>query len=255
MTHLIARTPSGHKFNYARLWAIKVVSIEWFEQSLERGMILDESLYDPVLPVQERGRNAWARKTTSTGSLGKRARENEAVPNRTRKLRRTASAKLSTHHDGIWTDIVGGGAQPERRTSVESDKSDPNSRVDSEGLSGPQIGAKRDDCSKINSIIGNRTGNQGLFEGKKFYVHGFEPRKANLSIVSANWKFSYPLTSSRILYCVSTCDHTTQKSCQIWFNSHRHQHQRALGLGTYSCPILLPIMTFPQPLTLHLNPP
>ena len=43
VTDLIAKEPSGAKYNYACQWGIKPVSGEWVEQSLERGMILEES--------------------------------------------------------------------------------------------------------------------------------------------------------------------------------------------------------------------
>ena len=58
ITHLIAKEPSGAKYNFAAQWGIKTVSVEWLEQSLERGMILEESLYHLLLPLSERGRNA-----------------------------------------------------------------------------------------------------------------------------------------------------------------------------------------------------
>lgn len=105
ITHLIAKEPSGAKYNYAGQWGIKTVSDEWLQQSLERGMILDESLYHLMLPATERGRNAWIRKSASTTSLGKRTRGDEVTSQNSRKLRRTASAKLSSHNDGIWGEI------------------------------------------------------------------------------------------------------------------------------------------------------
>ncbi len=106
ITHLIAKEPFGNKYKYAMEWGIKTVSIEWMEQSLERGMILDESLYKPSLPTSERGRNAWVREPTSRTSLGKRPPVDDLGAQNSRKLRRTASVKLEKHNSGLWTDIV-----------------------------------------------------------------------------------------------------------------------------------------------------
>ncbi|KAI4652375.1 hypothetical protein J4E93_002577 [Alternaria ventricosa] len=98
VTHLIAAAPSGKKYEHALNWRMKIVSLEWLEQSLERGMVLDEALYNPTMPVEERGQGAWDRKMPASPAIGKRTRDAEpsqALNPFRRKLRRSASTKTS----------------------------------------------------------------------------------------------------------------------------------------------------------------
>jgi DNA replication regulator DPB11 len=108
VTHLIAAKPEGKKYEYGMQWQKKVVSLKWYKESLERGMQLDESLYHPSLPVAEQGVGAWNRKPRPTPHLGKRPRDDVAAAEPSRKLRRTASARLGSQNQGMWSDIVGG---------------------------------------------------------------------------------------------------------------------------------------------------
>src|SRR5271155_4247278 len=55
ITHLISLRTEGAKYKAAKSWGLRIVSVEWLRDSLERGMILDEKLYDPALPETERG--------------------------------------------------------------------------------------------------------------------------------------------------------------------------------------------------------
>ncbi|OAX78567.1 hypothetical protein ACJ72_07122 [Emergomyces africanus] len=105
VTHLIARSGYGQKYKYATLWKITVVSLKWLEDSLERGMALDESLYDPLMPVEEQGIGAWNRSVAMVPT--KRPKAANTSIQRTRKLRRVASMKLGGQNEDIWTDIVG----------------------------------------------------------------------------------------------------------------------------------------------------
>lgn len=109
VTHLIVATPSGAKYQRARQWGMKLVSVRWFQDSLTRGMTLEESLYDPLIPEIEQGKGAFIRGFKRTTSLGKRARESgSAGPGEDagkRKMRRTASARLGSHSQNLWADI------------------------------------------------------------------------------------------------------------------------------------------------------
>jgi DNA replication regulator DPB11 len=109
VTHLIAAAPTGKKYEHALNWRMKIVSLEWFEQSLKRGMVLDEALYNPTLPAEERGKDAWVRIENPSPALGKRTRDAEQPqplnPNR-RKLRRAASTKLGVQGDALWAEII-----------------------------------------------------------------------------------------------------------------------------------------------------
>ncbi|GJC81111.1 S-M checkpoint control protein rad4 [Colletotrichum liriopes] len=74
VSHLIVFKPEGKKYKAARAWNIRAVSLAWLEQSIERGMILDEQCFDPVLPPEEQGQGAWNKVNPRGVSLGKRSR-------------------------------------------------------------------------------------------------------------------------------------------------------------------------------------
>jgi len=193
VTHLIAKEPSGQKYKYATTWEIKTVAVEWVEQSLERGMILDEILYNLLLPVEERGRGAWLNRSMSSTSLGKHARDGAIAPQNVRKLRRTASAKLERHNDGLWTDIVAG--EPnlvESKLDAWDDK--PDELTDSENtLKGTGSITADTGCAKfvekrlslnrsqsmaaVESLLGKLPQKEALFEGKTFLILDFDDKK------------------------------------------------------------------------------
>lgn len=191
VTHLIAKEPSGAKYNYANQWGIKTVSIEWLEQSLERGMILEESLYHLLLPPTERGRDAWIRKSVSTTLLGKRARDDELIPPNARKLRRTASARLSCHNDGLWSEINGGELKIEKNKadSWDEPQKEGNDHQESRDVAQAQmsIAAQMDDGSRpmkrshsvasLSSILCKAPQQEGLFHEKTFLLRGFDEKK------------------------------------------------------------------------------
>lgn len=110
VTHLIAAKPTGAKYDRARQWGITLVSLRWLEDSLERGMILDESCYDPLIDPEKQGHGA---KQTSTRTLkkpiiGKRLRGEDShnASGGKRKLRRTASARLNSQSQTLWQDMA-----------------------------------------------------------------------------------------------------------------------------------------------------
>ena len=205
VTHLVAAGPAGTKFRYAEKWCLKVVTREWFEDSLERGMILDENSYHPLLPVSERPERTWMRRSASGTSLGKRSRDNrpEAAEMRgRRKLRRTASAKLSVQNSGIWTDIVGGGFdentidKPSQGTEglKDTDTTDYNTGVPNVerkpriGLEQYEENGKENSClvahqtSGISKPANSSNQKHGLFHGRIFYLHGFDEKKVSLLV-------------------------------------------------------------------------
>ncbi len=205
VTHLIAKTPSGNKYVYAGHWGVKTVAIEWLEQSLERGMTLDEDLYSPLLPEGERGRNAWIRRTGSEPSLGKRPRDAEVATSNPRQLRRTASAKLSTQSVNLWTDIVGGEVRVEESRTNEWEDNPPNSlpkniTVEMEGMfqatrrltdqvisiNVPNVAEENPEPRPSNGsvaevdmkpLLPKPLQRGGLFHGKLFVVHGFTEKQ------------------------------------------------------------------------------
>lgn len=191
VTHLIAKEPSGAKYSYAGQWGIKTVSVEWLEQSLERGMILDETLYNLLLPPLERGRNAWIRKSFSTTFLGKRAREDEVIPPNARKLRRTASARLSSHNDGLWSEINGGEVKAENikadawdepqkdvvdhRSSLDAAQAD--TAISAQTGAGYHTLKRSQSVANLSSVLCEAPMAKGLFHTKTFLLRGFDEKK------------------------------------------------------------------------------
>lgn len=196
VTHLIARVPSGTKHTYACEWGIKIVSAGWLMQSVERGMILEENLYNLLLPESERGQNAWVRKTVSSVSLGKRARDDDAAPAYSRKLRRTASAKLSSQNDYLWSDIVNKGMEAESIKGEQWDglrkditntngiiKVETNPPTDAPPIKEEPNTPKRSsyDVNRESEPKLNRQ-NKVLFRGKSFYMHGFDAKQVRYTL-------------------------------------------------------------------------
>ena len=192
VTHLIAKVPSGPKYTYAGEWGIKIVSIEWLWQSIERGMILEENLLHLLLPASERGRNAWIRKTSSISPLGKRARD-DAGPLQSRKLRRTASAKLNSQTNGLWTDIVAAGTESQGKKSNEWDDAQRPNESHADFLKpstkqspkagrlilkvGTQPWEKGDLEAKTALGLSRPWQDVRIFQGKIFFIHGFEEKR------------------------------------------------------------------------------
>ena len=191
ITHLIAKEPSGAKYSFAAQWGIKTVSVEWLEHSLERGMILEESLYHLLLPPLERGRNAWIRKSFTTISLGKRARDDEITPPNARKLRRTASARLSTHNVGLWSEINSGQVkaedikveawdEPEKEMAVPRKSPDAGQLKLSESgqiADGSHVLKRSQSEVNLSSILCKAPQHEGLFHAKTFLLRGFDKKK------------------------------------------------------------------------------
>ncbi|KAI9851527.1 MAG: hypothetical protein M1838_003481 [Thelocarpon superellum] len=179
VTHLLANKTEGDKFKYARLWGLRIVSLEWLNDSTERGMILDEALYDPLLPVEERGKHSWVRPSTSITSLGKHARDTvlrEEPGNgdglRRRKLRRTASTKLQSQNSGIWNDIVGGGFADAEETSAQWD--DGEGALRSRSRAQGNEGGGEEKHTTLPTTLPNH---HGIFHGCCFFLRGFDGKK------------------------------------------------------------------------------
>jgi len=190
ITHLIAKESSGQKYNYAAQWSIKTVSMEWLGQCLERGMILEESLYHLALPVSDRGRNAWIRRNPTTTSLGKRSQEQELGSGNARKLRRTASTKLSSQNLGLWADINVHEAKPEETKKDEwHEDKDGVVNIDEGRMQGSGNATKKtvkmeredkDANARLdlgNSFMGDRLQKRGIFQDRIFLLSGFDEKK------------------------------------------------------------------------------
>ena len=194
VTHLVAKEASGQKYNFAVQWGITTVAVEWLEHSLERGMILDETSYHLLMPPEERGRNAWTRRSNSNTSLGKRTREAETVPQNARKLRRTASARLSSQNVGLWSELV---TAPIKLEKTNADVWDEQGEEGADGevvskkpdLDEPERGGsdrkvrqtlkKSFSEANLGSILGKFHSREGLFQGLCFLLRGFDEKQVS----------------------------------------------------------------------------
>ncbi|KAI9737997.1 MAG: hypothetical protein M1834_009367 [Cirrosporium novae-zelandiae] len=197
-THLIACVAEGAKYRYANMWGLHIVSIEWLRDSLKRGMVLDEGAYNLDIPEEEKGKGAWVRRTVSTTTLGKRPREASDSVGRsmTRKLRRTASVKLQSQNQSIWSDIVtGGSSKPtEHHDQWEEEEEDLKAKkvhTDSEGEGDANTGSGamptapvwhedriEDQVQGLESLVDSKPGE--IFYGKSFLLHGFTDRQTQV---------------------------------------------------------------------------
>ncbi|KAH7419293.1 BRCT domain-containing protein [Cadophora sp. MPI-SDFR-AT-0126] len=182
ITHLISFRTEGPKYKAAKTWKLKIVSIEWVRDSLERGMILDEKLYDPALPPNERGKDAWDKTAPKRTSLGKRSRADSTtgLDGGKRKLRRTASTKLSTQNEQIWGDIVGAGAAGSVTQVDRSGQWGTNDEETPKPKSQPPIVEAQKPNLSIQSTIENPRPAEGIFSGCRFYTHGFPPARTRI---------------------------------------------------------------------------
>ncbi|OTB11850.1 hypothetical protein K445DRAFT_321563 [Daldinia sp. EC12] len=181
VTHLIVCKPEGKKYVAARKWGIRTVSIEWLHDSVERGMILNEDCYDPTLPPAERGNGAWIRRELKRGaSLGKRMRDGATAPpadEGRRKLRKTASMKLTSQRDNLWGDILVGQSSTDLSRSVGAVSND-------RPVSVPPIPAPNLAVSAVeDQLLNNGTqplDGGGVFSSCRFYIHGFSRNKQEI---------------------------------------------------------------------------
>lgn len=182
VTHLIAAAPNGKKYEYAGQWGIKIVALEWLQDSLTRGLVLDESCYHPSMPIEERGKGAIIRQMISPQSLGKRRRDEDQPPQTTelrkRKLRRTTSNRLESQNDNMWADIGSGQAAQTAAGITEWDDTLENTMREKEvqpvtrhksinGKTAPHI-------AEMENLDTNA---RGIFSGERLFIYGFDERK------------------------------------------------------------------------------
>jgi DNA replication regulator DPB11 len=188
-THLIVATPRGSKFEHARKWSVTTVGPEWLTDSVERGMVLDEKLYDPFFEPEDRGKDAWKQQTAESVALGKRQREAEKaaeVAGSKRKLRRTISAKLDSQHTAIWADIATAGSaktpQEEWHAPLQDNVHENVDVSDVQDLTpNPTIEALgKNPLTEPSNLLNSSAQGRGLFGGSLVYVHGFTALKTQL---------------------------------------------------------------------------
>ena len=179
VTHLIAYTADGKKYQYAQQWGIKIVSLKWFKDSLERGMVLDEEDYHPIILINEQGLKAWNREAKHKIQSLKRARQEEDVPiEPSRKLRRSASARIGSQTESLWEDIVG---NSEKARDLRPSKSMSNVRpVILEAKSFATDTTDTGPQAKGRSSLRPPTGYEGFLQNTVFVLHGFNDRQTTI---------------------------------------------------------------------------
>ncbi|RBQ67055.1 hypothetical protein FVER53590_08970 [Fusarium verticillioides] len=171
-THLIVNKPEGKKYTAARAWGIYPVTLAWLEQSISRRMILEEAKFDPTLPPEEQGKGAWVtrelKRTMSKRSKSAIAGGAEEGP---RKLRKTASMKLSSQRNNIWGDILGRSTSRDYSFAQENKEDGNQAQVQQ-----PQSAEAQPEPPA--PIVPEE--DQGIFGNCFFYIHGFNAQRTSV---------------------------------------------------------------------------
>lgn len=185
VTHLVVKNTNGEKYKYAMQWNIILVTLKWFNDSIKRGMVLEEALYHPTLPSEKQGVGAWNR---SAPAVKDKVQEHDSLLNpRPRKLRRIASDKLGGQNEGIWNDIVGSGNSEPRgsRTSQQRDDFIKTSRPPlviqetksfASETTFPDV-QKPPAQSTVQTAAGHA---DGFLHGCYFFIYGFSAKQVNV---------------------------------------------------------------------------
>ncbi|KAI2638305.1 hypothetical protein GGS21DRAFT_466260 [Xylaria nigripes] len=187
VTHLIVAKPEGKKYNAARKWGIRCISIEWLHDSVERGMILNEDCYDPTLPAEEIGKDAWSRRDARQVMLGKRTREGSSFSSQAgrRKLRKSASTRMNNQSHDIWGDILNqsGGDLSRSDNTQPPDFSAPTAPVLTDSVT-PETETSHPVAQSVEKSTAQPPSNstwpdrdKGVFASCRFFIHGFPEAK------------------------------------------------------------------------------
>ncbi|KAM0295703.1 hypothetical protein ACHAO9_000787 [Fusarium lateritium] len=173
-THLIVNKPEGKKYAAAKAWGIHPVTLAWLEQSVARRMILEETKFDPTLPPEEQGKGAWITRELKR-SLSKRSKSAVGVgaEEGPRKLRKTASMKLSSQHTHIWGDILGRSTSREYSFAQDNKPEDANPPQDQQQQ--PQRAQAQPQPPPPLAPE-----DQGIFTNCRFYIHGFTAQRTSV---------------------------------------------------------------------------
>lgn len=184
VSHLVSRNTEGQKYKFATQWNVKVVTMKWFSDSIERGMLLEETLYHPLLPADQQGVGACNRSVPRVKEKPSSTEENSSN-RRPRKLRRIASAKLEHQNEGIWGDIVGTGFDSDPKgpetNQQKNDDSVPvkrNAPVIQVAKSFSNTAGFADAQSQPRQPAPEATteSHEGLLHGCFFFIYGFPPK-------------------------------------------------------------------------------
>ncbi|KAI1328462.1 hypothetical protein F5Y16DRAFT_369090 [Xylariaceae sp. FL0255] len=185
VTHLIVAKPEGKKYLAARKWNIHCVTIEWLHDSVERGMILLEDCYDPNMQPDERGKDAWTRREVRPAPSAKRLRDGSVATadQGRRKLRKSASMRMTTQSHNIWGDILNQSAGDLSRSNIAQNGEDAFANTSRPSLTRAATIAVTTANPAVHSF--NNTNHtapeRGILSGCLFHVDGFS--EAQKSVV------------------------------------------------------------------------
>lgn len=174
------------------MWGLSCVSLEWLTDSMKRGLALDESLYDPILPKDQRGKGAFKALPAETTPLGKRLRQATGDDGEgRRKLRRTASTKLGSQSSAIWNDITTGSfaLKQEEDDSWQDQKPDgltSNELIPAMNRADIQRSASMDQLDGASDRPPPYETTMGCFGGRLMHVYGFDKAKVRCNLL---WRF------------------------------------------------------------------
>ncbi|PPJ57217.1 hypothetical protein CBER1_02779 [Cercospora berteroae] len=190
VTHLIAAKPEGAKYMHAKQWGITVVSLKWYEDSLMRGMALDESYFACEIPLEDQGVGAFRTMRKRT-SLGKREREASGLTNASdekgrKRLRKSASMRLGEQSQDLWQSMSQHEVHVDNTVVNAWNEMNDESQTLRDSI-GP--GSKPRPGNAVDPIQREPAERpKGLFSGIFILIHGFDPTKTEKlrTVVSAN---------------------------------------------------------------------
>lgn len=191
VTHLIAPAPEGKKYQFARQWNIKVVTPEWLTHSLERGMVLDESLYDPTLPREIQGKGARPEPVSKGSDESEDIKGAQEAPRPAqigvKKIRAKFSKSMAGHSQSIFDDILGqmGGTKVTTKRDAWEDNPEilPSDIVSKKAPRQKRTIFDDDDEDEDTVVEPKIPEPGGIFAGYKFCLYGFVARKVRLPVL------------------------------------------------------------------------
>lgn len=170
-SHLIVADVKSEKYVKACMWDIKTVTIEWLEQSIERGMVLKEKFFAPTLPPNQIGVGAFVPLQRKAKRSRTSAEPKDNAASHKRKMRRTASSKLNSQNETLWADI--------NSLEVRDDLNVPNAwQDDSVELNRPRKSLPNQDIP-VKPLLDRPA---GLFSGWTCCIHGFSADRVSESL-------------------------------------------------------------------------
>lgn len=167
----------------ARNWKIHVVALKWVHDSIERAMILDETLYDPLLPEEDLGKGSWNKREIRRSFLGKRQRVATTKHEEgRRKLRKTASMKLNSQRENMWGEILG---QPSVEQPASNQTEAPTQPLPPNAILRPDASMSRVtgfmERSRTSLSLAENRGDT-VFASCCFHVFGFPPQQTEVLV-------------------------------------------------------------------------